>query len=515
MKIEEIKIIPTDNSIRALGDVNIEWDTALFELFNNSIQAAEDRDSDLNIVVKFDFEDDNESKIKSLRVLDESGGIKREDIQSALTPGSRPSTKITLSEHGFGLNVALEFLTKDGGTFNLISHLGENSYLINDRVSYENPIKLKDHISEKNNSGLEVVIYNPSFSDLAYPTRAQSIGFKTWIKACAKYRHKYQTFIDRGKKFDISFHYQCGDRFQSRRFSPLSPVLNNPLTGKQEWLTSFTLQDEGLKVRFNLGVAENNREKYKYSLPNGHNVWSQIHPYIGNDSVGFETIYKDVIIRGPSLEAVPVSTNLVGGNWTHYNLLRGEMYILKGGKSVFTKDGIQNSEHLSRVVNRAVDIFTGKEPHPDSGIEINYIKEYVSSINYSKGNVPKEAILKHRHRVMFESFGCKVRQEEPNAYGIIDMIVDDKVLEHKRKETTVDDILQIFKYMVALHDKPEIKGYELYAPSHSDRAKSFLDKLQNNHLRDDAPKIELKILPEPIMNSHVTDEEREIMRNKK
>ena len=113
-KINKIKIKPNDNAIRAYGNVNITWNTALFELFNNSIQAAEDRDLDLNICVDFVFSDDENSNLEKVIVIDGSGGIDRENIEHALTPGNRKSAKTTLSEHGLGLNIALEFLAKKG-----------------------------------------------------------------------------------------------------------------------------------------------------------------------------------------------------------------------------------------------------------------------------------------------------------------------------------------------------------------------------------------------------------------
>jgi hypothetical protein len=515
VKITEIQIRANDNSIRSLADVNISPSTALCELINNSIQAAEDKDVDSIIHIDYEFDDDNKSMLRSFCIRDESGGIERNNIQAALTPGYRTSKKLTLSEHGLGLNVALEFLTKDNGTFKLVSHLDNGSYMINEQVSYEHPTTLYDHDPKEKPNGLEVVITNPSLDDLSYPQRADSKGFKFWMECCAKYRFKHSAFIDRGRRFEIIFSYRCGDRFSTRRFSPVGHVLKNPIAGDASWLTRFELQDEDMKVQFNLGVAETNKDKYRYELANRNLINRSMHPYHGSDAIGFETIYKDVVITRPSLKTLGIGKSLVGGNYALLSLLRGEMIILEGGKSVFTKDGVQRSEKLTRIKDRAVAIFNGKEPHPHTGKEVNYMKDYVHSTNYSKGDVPKEDIIKYRHREILESIGLTVRQEETNAYGIVDMVVDNKVLEHKREQSTTSDVLQIIKYMVALHGKSQIEGYQLWAPSHSDKARIFLSELKENIFKEGLPTIELKKLTPSILNPNVTEEERLAVAKKK
>ena len=84
-KIQKIKIIPNDNSIRSLGKVNIRWEDSAFECFNNAIQAAEDRNLDLDITVNFYFDD--QEKLNSITIRDKSGGashLTKELIQSAI-----------------------------------------------------------------------------------------------------------------------------------------------------------------------------------------------------------------------------------------------------------------------------------------------------------------------------------------------------------------------------------------------------------------------------------------------
>ena len=510
-KINKIKIKPNDNSIRSLGKVNIEWNNAVFELFNNSIQAAEDRDLDLKIDVDFHFTDADDASLNSVKIRDYSGGIKREDIQSALTPGARKSKKITLNEHGFGLNVALEFITQDQGDFQLISNVGEDSFLIDEPVSYTKDITLKEPEHIADSTGLEILFSNLSLStSMEFPTRGQSKALGIWIEACKKYRYKYQQFVERGRSFDISFNYYCGDRELTRKFSPLAPVLINPVTGKKEWLTEFKLTDGALSVLFKLGVADEDKESYSYDLVNGNRAFYQIHPYrISHNTCGFETIYKDVIIESANLETIPIVNSSTGGNWAVISLLRGEMHILSGSRSVFTKDGVFNDRKLSSLIKKAINIFNGEEPHPKTKQKTDYMKDYVNRRNYSKDGIPAEKVLKYRHRQLFEVIGQKVRQEEANMYGIADMVVGNAILEHKRKETSVDDVLQLFKYVLAFYDNPKYSTYQLWAPKHSDGAISAADKINKNFLT--SKKIELKKIPDALLNANLTDEEKELL----
>ena len=515
-KINKIKIKPNDNAIRAYGNVNITWNTALFELFNNSIQAAEDRDLDLNICVDFVFSDDENSNLEKVIVIDGSGGIDRENIEHALTPGNRKSAKTTLSEHGLGLNIALEFLAKKG-IYKIFSQTKMDKFLIKDKVSYSKDIRLLDSEQSLDDPGLKIILDDLGSSSLmTYPTRAQSTGFNVWMECCKKYRYKYEQFSARGKRFTIVFNYICGERRVERKFSPIAPVLKNPINGKEEWLTEFKLSDGKLAVLFKLGVADEDKEKYKYDLKNGNQAFNQIHPYrVSHNTCGFETIYKDVVIESANLKTIPIVKNSSGGNWQVVSLMRGEFHILSGASSVFTKDSLQKNRQLSLIIEKAIAIFNGEEPHPVSGKKIDFMKDYINRRNYSKDGVPPEKIIKHRHRQTFESLGFSVTQEETSCFGIVDMVVGDIVMEHKRKETTPDDVMQLVKYILAFAKLKKFKKYELWAPKHSDAAISITQEINDRFLSEKDYSICLKELPPILLNPNLTTEEKQIIHNVK
>ena len=128
----EVKVL--DSSLRALGNLQTEWDLPIYELINNAIQAALDRGIDLAVDIKFVFNEDG--RISELHITDESGGISRHDISDCLTPAKKPEVK-TLNEHGMGLNIAIEKLTQhEKSSYTLRSCHKDGSYEITSHDSH-------------------------------------------------------------------------------------------------------------------------------------------------------------------------------------------------------------------------------------------------------------------------------------------------------------------------------------------------------------------------------------------
>ena len=510
-KIQKIKIIPNDNSIRTLGKVNITWKDSMFECFNNAIQVADDRNLDLDLTINFYFNDQQE--LNKITIHDKSGGIKRVDIQSALTPGHRSSDIVTLSEHGLGLNVAVEYLTKELGRYKLISHIGEDSFYIDEKISYSDHVTLKDFKSTEP-MGLELNFYDVhGVVPMTYPVRYNSKGYKIVMDTCKKYRYIYEQFVNMGKKFNITFNYFCGEKTSKRTFTPVHPIMNNPITGRDEWVTEFTLEHEELEVLFKLGLADDRREKYSYEMEAGNMMSHPIHPYrVSHKTIGFEVFYKDVLIEEASLETLEFTTTSYGKEYSEISLMRGEMHILKGGKSVFTKNKLDNDRKLSILKQKAIEVFKGLQPHPDSGKNIDFMRDYIHRANYAKDGIPEEKIIKYRHRKIFESMGMEVHQEETNKYGIVDMIVNGVILEHKRKQSNQDDVLQLFKYIVAYIEDDRYDKFELWAPSHSDASTAITKSINSNIIESKGKTIELKILPDIILSPTLSLEEKEMMK---
>ena len=510
--LKKFKLQPEDNLIRKLGTSNASFEENLWELVNNAIQAAGDNDLNFLCDIKFEFDEENPTLIKKLSVTDKSGGICINDIQNCLNPGYIHSSEITLSEHGMGLNVALEHINREAEKYKLTSYHKEQNYYIEDTLSWQTACEVKKLSEVTNFNGLSIEFFNLS-NNFGYEWPEQNNRaefYKFWATTCAKYRFQHQKFVESGKMFHINFIATCGVKKRERIYVPLKPILQNPLDGKDAWITQFTLKDDlGNEVSYSLGSSDVNR--VKYSIPAGeHTVFYHIHPYrITGKIYGFDTIYQDVVIKFNSTDEVFKDSNSSGGNWALYSGLRGEKRIIKGGSSVFTKNALTADDSMRKLDDLATAIFLGKEPHPNTGMNTNYVEKYVHRRNTTKNNCAPEIIVKYRHRKALEMVGGSiVTQEETTMCGNIDMVVDKiKIMEHKTKKTTADDVMQLLKYMLA---KPDIKFGELWAPEHTDQTKDMLDKV-NALIASNGQKLELKILLDQWKNPNLNDKEKEIL----
>ena len=509
--LKKFTLQPQDQLIRKLGTSNASFEENLWELINNAIQAALDNDLSFLCDIEFEFDEEDSSTIKKLSVKDKSGGISIDDIQNCLNPGFIHSPEITLSEHGMGLNVALEHINTSAESYKLTSYHPKQNYYIEDTMSWTIDCEVRKLSEEKNYNGLSIEFFNlkNNFGFEWPDSDNRSVFHKFWTKTCAKYRLQHQKFAQSGKTFHINFIATCGTKSRERIYVPLKPILQNPLDGKDSWITEFTLSDEsGNVVSFALGSAD--VDKTKYSIPAGeHSVFYHIHPYrISGQIFGVDTIYQDVVIKFNSTDEVFKDSSSSGGNWAMYSGLRGEKRIIKGGSSVFTKNALTVDDSMRKLDDLATAIFLGKEPHPKTGVKTNYVEKYVHRRNTTKNNCAPEMIVKLRHRKALEEIsGATVTQEETTVFGNIDMVVNNiKIMEHKTKKTNADDVMQLLKYMLA---KPSIKFGELWAPEHTDQSHDMLKKV-NALIASNGQKLELKTLLDQWTNPNLNEKEKEI-----
>ena len=102
----------------------------------------------------------------------------------------------------------------------------------------------------------------------------------------------------------------------------------------------------------------------------------------------------------------------------------------------------------------------------------------------------------------------EVAQEQSTTFGIMDMVCNNVIYEHKIKTSKVEDVLQCFKYLMAT----EYKKAELWAPDHSDKSLEMVKEL--NKLFDDSGRdkeISLKKLNDTLTNPSLTEAEKEII----
>ena len=356
------KIHATDSFLAVLGKTNIAFETVMSEFLNNSIQAAEDRDLDLYVEIEFDFDDDEQSKCNSVAFKDKSGGIPLNQFQNCVTPAKNINPKTTLNEHGIGLNLSLEWCTRDTAEYSIKSYTESGAFALNEKISFERDFNTVG-IENTEPPGLHIFISNITDEiDLKWPSAPASELYKIWAVLCAKYRFKHKDFNARGKNFNIIFNLKKGDTPKSTGpFKPCPPLLKNPHSTKNDWITSFILENDDYTIKFNFGAAD--LEKAAYGSQEIDYVGQNNHPYrISSENIGFDVIYKGVVIDFMNRELIPIGFNRAmhgGVNWNQFSCLRGEMHILKGGRSFFTKNGIDADKSMKELLAQAHRILLG------------------------------------------------------------------------------------------------------------------------------------------------------------
>ncbi len=508
--LKQFKIKPTDNLMRKFADLDISWITVICEFLNNAIAKAKDSDTDLKITLKFVFSDDKDQKLTNLHIMDKSGGIDLLKIEECLTPGVNRKQKITLNEHSMGLNLGIEYMTKNGGAYVLKSYTENEAFQINQALSFTNEINVQK-IPNKDYSGLELSFYNINngMSNLNYPASHMSpLWLQLWAHICAKYRFMHDIFTNSGKKFEINIEAYCGDRKTSRSYIPVRPTLFNTVNGQDEWLTSFTLKSENYEVLFNIGRASETGKSYSFT--NGDNIINnQNSPYRNSSSnTGFDLIYKDVIIKSmdPSLLRKLTESNSV--ITSHWYLFRGEIIIKRGGKSTITKDALQEDSELEQIYDEALSIITGKTINPTTDEKLDYLNKFISVVGRSGSQLPSEKVMKYRYRQYHESQNKVISQEQNTLVGRMDYVLDNKqIYEFKIKKTKIADVNQLFSYMVS---NPKMSVGVLISTEHADNVTEYVNLLNENFLKDKNQKIVLEKYLRFLSNSNLTEEEKEL-----
>ena len=510
-------VLPNDDMLRRYAHLNVGWTDMVTELINNIIQAAWDNNLDVSANVNFVFNDDD--KLTEIRVKDNSGGIAKDNIARCMSPGYAKSEP-TLNEHGHGLNFAIEYLTQDEKcSFELNSCHPIGSFQINQKPSFHNPANIVDALPRIDGTyGIELVFKGfENIETIAYPryhAKGAIAGF--WKLINCKYRYKAKEFEKSGKHFSITILETHPEKVQRiKLFEPILPVIVNPSnTNKGEWICSFTLSENDAngnecKIRVNLGVASLVEQDYNIdigdiSLSKSH------HPYrFGYEAAsGFDLFYKNVILKSGDLRSIPLigTSGLNGGHRITYGDLRGEIHILKGGQSFFTKDGMSPNPTLTKLYSDAANILKGKVA-ANGAPKINYIKKYVERRS-ADAKYASEKIVKYRHRVAHKmSTDDDFVQETHNIAGVMDMYIADKlIVEHKVTKTTTQDVNQLFGYLIH-HDKVPLG--QLWSPEHGDAVSEHV-RVLNNLLKNRNQKITLVNTPDSYTNPNLTETERNL-----
>ncbi|WP_141561204.1 ATP-binding protein [Serratia marcescens] len=275
---------------------DIELSDALFDLIDNSIDAARDKIflqknikydnyglpadySDYHIRLRF--------SANSITIKDNCSGFDEETLKnSAFITGKRSNHQFGIGHYGLGLKRAL---LKAGGNFGLVTDNGTARYkAIFNSSSFsgneKGQISAEKFPAKKKTYSLFTV--SGLFPDIKYQVQ-DKIWFKYFVERLGV---RYGVFIQKGLKITL---------INSTSDNCLTSQIKNsiPNIRKGKPLTPFSsrINSEGLEVYFNAGVHEN----YRFSGEEEHNT---INNGLISKTYGLYFISNDRVIVDSSIE---------------------------------------------------------------------------------------------------------------------------------------------------------------------------------------------------------------------
>lgn len=470
-----IKIEPSDNLFRELGNNTYDFVDLISEFIDNSI-GARTEDEVLNIEVTIGLSKFDETK-SYLIIKDNAKGIKKEFLGQALSPGGTSGGR-TLNEHGLGMKQA-------------IAALGILEYLITKTSDSEKAIKVNELkfgdinaelISCDFNHGTEIKVAN---INSIVPTNSQKYTQSIVGLLGARYRRFLR---EDNKKMNLSIKILNSDKNKVEAqwdIKGIEPIYfhsnsrrNEPMINKKE------ITGRGWKAKITFGYAPNEKQYEELGIEAPKNYM----PYkVSINKQGLDIINNDRVIKFHQLSEI----DLVSTRHNKYNYIRGEIDLISGFTTAITKNNVIIDNNFNELISKIKDLLSKKN--------------YLDKKNYPD-EIPEKLLrdrLKHFFTTskVFKKSNVQIEYPLEGLGGFIDILADGEPWELKINEADGLDVYQLFAYMDMGNFN---KGY-LVAKSFKTGAQAAADFINKNHDKV----IELYERAEFNINQPPTEEEIE------
>ena len=491
-KAGEIVVEPSDRLFNELGNNTYDYKDLLSELIDNAIAAIIPRKK---LQVEITLHVDNERNPVRFTIRDNASGIASEKLAKAITPAGIQSSE-SLNEHGLGMKQA-------------VAALGDLEYLATKTVDEDKARAIKKfkfgkipffHRDFEYDCGTEISII--SLKPIV-ETSSQSYTMSVVPYLGARYRRFLRAD---NKRLDLFIKIKNTDTNvvdYEWDVKGISPVYFHPNTRTNKPVfETHKLSGSGWKATLTFGYAPQTEAEYNelgFTIRkdgNGLSKMKKYNPYyVSLGKQGFDVIRHDRVILFHQLSELKI----VAARHPDYNVIRGEIDLLKGFQTAITKNSIIADRNFRECISQIQDILTGEIAGP-SGMKRKYLK----MMTYPD-QIP-ERLLRDRLKDWLENNPIMKKKNVITEYsvegigGSIDILADGEAWELKIQQANAMDVYQLFMYM----DVGDIKKGYLAAKRFTSGAEVARQHIEQNHKK----KIELATLDKfPILQPS-NDEER-------
>lgn len=440
-----------EGAVSLAADANYDFETALYELVDNSFGAGAN-----NVTVKI-YTNSNDL-VTYLEVEDDGSGMKASDIPIAFAPGGKKGTG--MNEHGAGMKAAIQHL----GSLNAFhSYLGKDGDWFIEELNpdaNDGKIVVEENLDPTDKVGASIVI-TCDHSKAKYTKKYKSSA-ATSLKC--KLGHKYAMILDKPNK-SLTLEYRKED-----------PAMTDPAYLKRRhsidaWHSSNTAH---LLIGHEI-TGKNNDFKvsldiYKLVEKKNSNNYDPIKATTG--SAGLDVVKDDrvVVARSKSpLAKVKSDNGKTPFNFNHpsQNRLYGRITIHHGIATTPKKDNIQENTNAFQELQELVAEVWEKE-----NIKSHFAKPEEEEI--------QEKVIEENLMVMLEedSRGYEDIQHQVSTHFGTKLDVratldaETIIFEVKRDQGYPRDVNQLLGYLISLDEK---KGV-LVCHGITDNAVNFMEK---------------------------------------
>ena len=439
-----------DGAVSLAADANYDFETALYELVDNSYGAGAN-----NVIVNI-YTNSNDL-VTYLEVKDDGCGMKASDIPISFAPGGKKGTG--MNEHGAGMKAAIQHL----GSLNAFhSYLGKDGQWFIEELNpdaNDGKILVEEDFDPTDKVGATIVITCDHTK--AQYTKKYKSSAATSLKC--KLGHKYAMILDKPNK-SLTLAYRSED-----------PAMVDPAFLKRShtidsWHSSNTAH---LLIGHEINGKNNDfkvtLDIYKLVEKKNSNNYDPIKATTG--SAGLDIVKDDrvVVARSKSpLAKIKSDNGKTPFNFNHpsQNRLYGRITIHHGIATTPKKDNIQENTNAFQELQELIAEVWEKEnikshfaKPEDEEIEEKVIEENLMEL---LEELEYEEI---QHQVSTE-YGTKLDVRANTALG------ETTIFEVKRDQGHPKDVNQLMGYLISLDEKKGI----LVCHGITDNAVNFMEK---------------------------------------